>query len=242
MLNNNNEKGKTHRSVDKRWGLEVACLMWELLGSRSLCLEGSAKGHVAEEAVRREGTEPHSAFSLSSFLSSGCLAQTAGRDPGGTCCCSVAKSCLTVCDPMNCSTPGSPSFTISWSSLKLMSIESVMPSNYLILCSPLLLLSSLFPSIRWPKYWSFSFSISPPSEYAGLISLGLTGSIALLSKGLPRVFSSTTIESINVSVLSLVYGKGESIHLSRAPAGAPVGSVWYTWSGTVCSRNMGHPF
>ena len=72
------------------------------------------------------------------------------------------------------------SFTISWSWLKLMSIESVMPSNYLILCCPLLLLPSIFPSIRvfsselalhirWSKYWSFSFSISPSNDYSGLI-------------------------------------------------------------------------
>ena len=75
----------------------------------------------------------------------------------------------------------SPSITNSWSLLKLMSIESVMPSNHLILCCPLLLLPSIFPSIwvssnksalciRWPKYWSFSFSISPSNEYSGLIS------------------------------------------------------------------------
>ena len=74
------------------------------------------------------------------------------------------------------------SFTISWSLLKLMSIESVMPSNHLILYCPLLLLPSIFPSIRvfanesalhvkWPKYWNFSFSISPSNEYSGLISL-----------------------------------------------------------------------
>ena len=73
------------------------------------------------------------------------------------------------------------SITNSWSLLKLMSIESVMPSNHLILCSPLLLLPSIFPSIRvfsnesflcirWPKYWSFSFSISPSNEYSELIS------------------------------------------------------------------------
>ena len=72
-------------------------------------------------------------------------------------------------------------FTISWSLLKLMSIESVMPSSHLILCHPLLLLPSIFPSIavfsnesvlciRWPKYWGFSFSISPFNEYSGLIS------------------------------------------------------------------------
>ena len=73
------------------------------------------------------------------------------------------------------------SFTISWSLLKLISIESVVPSNHLILCRPLLLLPSIFPSIRvfsselalciwWPKYWSFSFSISPSNECSGLIS------------------------------------------------------------------------
>ena len=74
------------------------------------------------------------------------------------------------------------SFTISWSLLRLMSVESVMPSNHLILCYPLLILPSIFPTIRvfsnesalwvrWPKYWNFSFSISPSSEYSGLISL-----------------------------------------------------------------------
>ena len=73
------------------------------------------------------------------------------------------------------------SITNSWSLLKLMSIEVVMPSNHLILCHPLLLPPSIFPSIsvfsnesvlciRWPKYWSFSFSVSPPNEYSGLIS------------------------------------------------------------------------
>ena len=92
---------------------------------------------------------------------------------------SVAQSCLTLCDPMECSTPG---FSVHHQllELKLMSIETVMPSNHLTLCCPLLLLPSIFPSIRvfsdesvlcmrWPKYWSFSFSISPSNEYAGLI-------------------------------------------------------------------------
>ena len=94
---------------------------------------------------------------------------------------SVAQSCPTLCNPMNHSTPGLPVHHHSWSLLKLMSIESVMPSSYLILCCPLLLLPSIFPSIRvfssesalhirWPKYWSFSFSISPSNEYWGLIS------------------------------------------------------------------------
>ena len=92
---------------------------------------------------------------------------------------SVAQSCPTLCDPMNHSTPGLP--VHHWSSLKLMSIQSVMPSSHLILCRPLLLLPSIPPSIRvfsnestlcmrWPKYWSFSFSISPSNEHPGLIS------------------------------------------------------------------------
>ena len=90
---------------------------------------------------------------------------------------SVAQSCLTLCDPMDCS-QASLSITNSRSLLKLMSIESVMPSKHLILCCPLLLLPSIFPSIRvfsafhirWSKYWSFSFSNSPSNEYSGLIS------------------------------------------------------------------------
>ena len=64
------------------------------------------------------------------------------------CCCSVAKLCLTLCDPMDCSTPDFLSFTISSSLLKLMSIDSVMPSNHLILCCPLLLMPSIFPNVR----------------------------------------------------------------------------------------------
>ena len=94
---------------------------------------------------------------------------------------SVAQSCLTLCDPMNHSTPGLPVYHHSWSPPKPMSIESVMPSNHLILCRLLLLLPSIFPSIRvfsnesalcirWPKYWSFSFDISPSNEHPGLIS------------------------------------------------------------------------
>ena len=91
------------------------------------------------------------------------------------------------------------SITNSQSLPKLMSTESAMPSNHLILCRPLLLLPLIFPSIRvfskepalrirWPKCWSFSFNISPSAEHPGLISLGWTGWISLQSKGLPRVF------------------------------------------------------
>ena len=94
---------------------------------------------------------------------------------------SVAQLCPTLYDPMESSTPGLPVHHQLSSLLKFMSIESVMPSNQLILCCPLLLLPSIFPSIRaisdesvhhikWPRYWSFNFSISPSNEYSGLIS------------------------------------------------------------------------
>ena len=89
---------------------------------------------------------------------------------------SVSQSCLTLCDPMDYSIQASLSIVNSQHLLKLMSIELVMPSNHLILCHPLLLLPSIFASnesvlhIREPKYWSFSFSISPPKEYSALIS------------------------------------------------------------------------
>ena len=104
---------------------------------------------------------------------------------------SVAQSYPTLCDPMDCSMPGLPVYTNSWSLLKPVSIESVMPSNHLILCCPPFLLPSVFPSIRvfshksalhigWPKYWSFSFSISPSNKYSGLISFRMNW-LALLA-------------------------------------------------------------
>ena len=95
---------------------------------------------------------------------------------------SITQSSPTLCNPMNCSTPGLPVHHQLQSLLKLMSIESVMPSSHLILCRPLLLLPPIPPSqhqslsnkstlrIRWPKYWSFSFSIIPSNEYPGLVS------------------------------------------------------------------------
>ena len=105
--------------------------------------------------------------------------------------------------PRNAACQASLSFTMPRSLLKLMSIESATPSNHVILCHPLLLLPSIFPSIRvfsnesvlcikWPKYWSFS--ISPSSEYSGMISFRiLTGWISLQSQGLSRVFSNTPL-------------------------------------------------
>ena len=97
------------------------------------------------------------------------------------CCCSIAKSCPILCDPMDGSTPDFPVLQYLRELIKFMCIESVMPPNQLILCHPLLVLPSIFSSIRvfsnesalrirWPKYWSFSFSISPSNEYPGLIS------------------------------------------------------------------------
>ena len=111
------------------------------------------------------------------------------------CCYIVTQSRLTLCDLWTAACQASLSFTISWSLLKLMSIRLVMPPSHLILCCLLLLLLSIFPAIRvlsneltlhirWPKYWSFRCSISPSSEYSGLISLRIGWFDFLQSKGL----------------------------------------------------------
>ena len=119
---------------------------------------------------------------------------------------SVAQSCSTLWDLMNPSTPGLPvhhhlpEFTQTHAHLVM-----VMPSNHLILCCPLLLPLSVFPSIRvfsdesalrirWWKYWSFSFNINPSNEYSGLISFRITSLISLQSKGFSRVFSNTMVK------------------------------------------------
>ena len=106
--------------------------------------------------------------------------------------------------PWTAALQASLSITNSRSLLKLMSIESVMPSNHLTLCHALLFSPSIFPTIRvfskesvltrYPKYWSFSFNISPSNEYSELISLGWIGWIYLQSKGLSRVFSNSTVQ------------------------------------------------
>ena len=103
----------------------------------------------------------------------------------------VQFSCSVVSDPMDTASQASLSITNSRSLLKLISIELVMPSNHLIFCRPLLLLHSFFPSIRvfsnesalhirWPKYWSFSFNVSPSSEYSGLISFRMDWLVVLV--------------------------------------------------------------
>ena len=132
-------------------------------------------------------------------------------------CCSVAQSCPTLCDLLDSSTPGFLSFTISWILLKLMSIESVMSSNHIILCHPLLLLSSIFPSIRvffhksaycsrCPKYWSLSFSISPSNEYSELISFRIDWFDLLAVQETLESSPAPQFESINPLTLSLTYG------------------------------------
>ena len=129
------------------------------------------------------------------------------------CWCSVAKLCPTFWDPRDCSTPG---FSVSQSWLKLISIELVVPSNNLILCCPLSLLPSIFPSIRifssdlalyikWPNDWSFSFSISPFNEYSGLISFRIDW--------FDLAFPAPQLKSINSYLLNLLYGPTlKSVH------------------------------
>ena len=116
-------------------------------------------------------------------------------------CSSVPQPCPTLCDPMDCNTPGFLSFTISQSLLKLMSIESVMLSNHLILFCPLLLLPSIFPSIRvfFNESGSQSIRVSAsasvlPMNTQDWYPLGWTGWISLQSKGLSRAFSNTTVQ------------------------------------------------
>ena len=116
---------------------------------------------------------------------------------------SSALSCVQVfATPWAAARQASLSITISRSLLKPMSVELVMPSSHLILCCPLFFLLSTFPNnrvfsnesvlhIRWPKYWSFSFSISPSNEYSGLISLRIDW---LQSKEFSRVFSNITVQ------------------------------------------------
>ena len=131
--------------------------------------------------------------------------------------------------PWTAARQASLSITSSRSLLKLMSIESVMPSNHLILCCPLLFLPLIFPSIRvfsnelvlhirWPKYWSFSFSISPSNEHSGLISFRLTGWISLQSKGLSRVFSNTAVQKHQFFGIQLPLWSTSHIHMTTGKA------------------------
>ena len=121
-------------------------------------------------------------------------------------CCSPAKPCLNLCNPINSSTPG---FTVLHHLLEFAQTHELMtPSNYFFLYRPLLLLPSIFPSItvfssesalcvRWPKYWSFRFSISLFNSIEGYFPLGLTCLISLLSRRLSRVFSNQKFKNNN---------------------------------------------
>ena len=132
------------------------------------------------------------------------------------CCCSVAQSCPTLCDPMDRSAPGLPVHhqlpELAQTHVHRVS-DAIQPSHPL--SSPILL-PSIFPSIsvfsnesvlciRWPKYWNFSFNISPSNEYSGLVSFRID-LISLQFRGLSRVFCNTTVKSINSSPLSFLCG------------------------------------
>ena len=155
--------------------------------------------------------------------------------------------------PWTAACQASLSITIFWSLLRLMSIESVMPPNHLILCRPLLLLPSVFPSIRvfsnelalpfrWPKYWSFSFSISPFNEYSGLISFRIDWSDLLvvqetlesllqhhISKA--SVLWSSTLFMVQLSHLYMTTRK--TIVLNESKIGPP------TYSGDMGTQSQG---
>ena len=129
-------------------------------------------------------------------------------------CCSVAKSYPILCASMDCRTQAFLSFTISWSLLKLMSIESVTSSSCLLLCHSLLLCLQSFTAsgdfskesvlhIRWPKYWSFS--INPPNEYSGLIFIGIDWSDLLAVQGTLESSPTPQLRSINSLVFRSFY-------------------------------------
>ena len=129
---------------------------------------------------------------------------------------SVTQSCLALCNPMDCSTQASLSIINSQSLLKVMSVESVMPNNHLILCR-LLLPHSIFPSIRvfssesvlrirWPKYWSFRFNISPSNEHPGMISFRMDWLDLLEVQGtLKSLFQHHSSKAFNSSALGFLH-------------------------------------
>ena len=155
--------------------LSVRRSIWAGQGRAELSQVGvtSHKGNV----TRCEGT--------GESTTGGRFRKEHGGGLGLMCCGSLAQLCPILCNPIDCSTPGFPVLHHFQEFVQRMSTESVRPSNHLILCCPLLLSASIFPSIRffsnesvlcirWPKYWNFSFSISPSNEYSGLISFRIT--------------------------------------------------------------------
>ena len=140
--------------------------------------------------------------------------------------------------PRTAARQASLSFTVFQSLLKLMSIESMMPSNCLILCCPLLLLPSIFPNIRvfssesalcirWPKDWSFSFSISPSNEYSGLISFRVDWLDLLLPRDSQESYPTPQFKSVSPLELSLLYG----------PTLTSIHDFWKNWK---CSEILLH--
>ena len=156
---------------------------------------------------------------------------------------SVAQSCLTLCDSMNCSTPGLPVHHQLPESTQNLVIESVMPSNHLILSCPLLLLPSIFPSIRvfsnesalrirWPKYWSFSFNISPSNEHLGLISFRMDWLDLLAVQGtLKSLLQHHSSKASNSSALSFLH----SLTLTSIQDNV------YSWVGKIPWRRAWQP-
>ena len=145
------------------------------------------------------------------------------------CCCSDTKSCPTLCHPQIAAHQTPLSFTVSWTLLRFMSTESVMPSNHLILCHLLLLLPLVCPSIRvfssesllrirWPKYWNFSFSKSPSDEYSGLISFRSDWFYLLAVQGNQDSSSAPQFESINSSACILFYGPVSHLYMTTGKA------------------------
>ena len=172
-------------------------------------------------------------------------------------CCSVAQTCWTLSDPMDCNMPGLLSFTISWSLLKLTSIESVIPSNHLILCHPLFFLSSIFPSIRvfssesvlhirWPKYWSFSFSISSSNEYSGLISFridwldlpAVQGTLNSLLQHQFKSINSSAFSFFMVQILHPYITTGKTIVLTIQTSVGKVMSLLFNMLSRFVSRGV----
>ena len=161
------------------------------------------KAESSEETTRSETTVPH---------------------PPMRCCCSVAQSFWFFATPWTAARQASLSFTISRSLIRLMSIESVMPSNHLILFCPRLLLPSIFPStrvfsngsalcIRWPKYWSFTLASVLPMNIQDWFPLGLTGWFPCCPRDSQESSPTAQFKAPNSSSLSLLYGPTlKSIH------------------------------
>ena len=136
---------------------------------------------------------------------------------------SVAQSCLTLCAPWTAAHQTYLSITKTWSLLRLTSIESVMPSNHIILYRLLLLLLSTFPSIRvfsnesvlcikWPKYWRFSLSISPSNEYSGLTSFRTDWLDLLAGQGTLKSLPNTTVKKYQFFSAQLSLYSNSHIH------------------------------